>query len=213
MNGINVKRMELGPISTNAFVLWETDGADAVLVDVPPMAGDKLRQHLAEHGLRVSEIWLTHGHWDHMGGVHEFAGEGVKIRGHRADEQLFLNPRLTQGVFLPGLELLPAKITHWLEDGEFFDLWGRRVETLHCPGHCPGNVAFYLPTEEICFAGDVIFSGSVGRTDLPGGDYKLLETSILQKIYSLPDEVTLAVGHGPDTSVGREKATNPFVRA
>jgi len=83
---------------------------------------------------------------------------------------------------------------------------------LHCPGHCPGNVAFYFEQEQVCFVGDVIFSGSIGRTDLPGGDFSDLEKSIREKIYRLPDETKLGVGHGPDTTVGQEKQTNPFVR-
>jgi hydroxyacylglutathione hydrolase len=83
---------------------------------------------------------------------------------------------------------------------------------LHCPGHCPGNVGFYLASENLCFVGDVIFSGSVGRTDLPGGDFPALENSIKEKIYTLPDDTELAVGHGPNTTVGREKMSNPYVR-
>ena len=105
----------------------------------------------------------------------------------------------------PGVSLLPVEINQWVEDGEHFDLWGRDVEVLHCPGHCPGNVAFYFSQEKICFVGDVIFSGSVGRTDLPGGSFEELERSIQEKIYTLEQDTELAVGHGPNTTVGKEK--------
>ena len=111
----------------------------------------------------------------------------------------------------PGVSLVPVEINQWVEDGDHLDLWGRDVKVLHCPGHCPGNVAFYLNQEKICFVGDVIFSGSVGRTDLPGGNFEELERSILRKIYTLPDDTQLAVGHGPNTTVGKEKSGNPYV--
>jgi hydroxyacylglutathione hydrolase len=212
MEKLNVKKMELGPIGTNAFLLWEEGGKEAVLVDAPPSCSPEVKSLLEVHDLSLGEIWLTHGHWDHIAGVEEVIGSETKISGHRADKQMFENPSIMSGFALPGVSLVPVRIDRWVENGDVMDLWGREVRVLHCPGHCPGNVAFYLSSENLCFVGDVIFSGSVGRTDLPGGDFQALENSIKEKIYTLPDDTELAVGHGPNTKVGREKMSNPYVR-
>ena len=212
MSDLQIHKMELGPIGTNAFLLWEDGKQDAVLIDVPPLSKHEIDSVLADKGLKVAQIWLTHGHWDHMAGAWEFAGAGVEVIGHRADEIMFRDPGIMSGFSVPGMELKPVAITRWVEDGDEMELWGRKVTVFHCPGHCPGNVTFYFEQEQVCFVGDVIFSGSIGRTDLPGGDFSDLEKSIREKIYRLPDETRLGVGHGPDTTVGQEKQTNPFVR-
>jgi len=212
MSELMIQKMELGPIGTNAFLLWEEGRAEAVLIDVPPMSKPEIDAMLAEHSLKISEIWLTHGHWDHMAGAWEYANSEVRVVGHKADQIMFDSPNVMSGFSIPGLELKPVRITQWVEGGDTLDLWGRRVDVMHCPGHCPGNVAFYIGAEGVCFVGDVIFSGSIGRTDLPGGDFSALEKSIRQHIYTLPDDTRLGVGHGPDTSVVQEKMSNPFVR-
>ncbi len=212
MNKLKVKKLELGPISTNAFLLWEENGNEAVLIDAPPVCKSAIDSFLKENNLILKQVWLTHGHWDHIAGVHEIIDTQTNIMGHRSDQLMFENPQLMASFSLPEISLVPVKIRQWVEDGDKLDLWGREVTVLHCPGHCPGNVAFYVACESVCFVGDVIFSGSVGRTDLPGGDFEALEKSIKKKIYSLPDETELAVGHGPNTTVGREKMSNPFVQ-
>ena len=125
---------------------------------------------------------------------------------------MFNNPAVMSTFSIPGIDLQPVEITQWVEDGDQLDLWGRTTYVFHCPGHCPGNVAFYLKSEKICFVGDVIFAGSIGRTDLPGGDFASLEASIRNRIYTLPIDTELAVGHGPNTTVGDEIRENPYVR-
>ncbi len=212
MKKLVVKKMELGPIGTNAFMLWEEGGEEAILIDAPPDCASTIHEILVSNGLTLKAIWLTHGHWDHMGGGYELGIENIDVMGHKADRLLFEDPAVMTQFSIPGLTLKPISITKWVDEGDELDLWGRTVRVMHCPGHCPGNVAFFISSEEICFVGDVIFSGSVGRTDLPGGDFSALEHSIRNKIYSLPDDTLLAVGHGPDTTVGQEKSTNPFVR-
>jgi hydroxyacylglutathione hydrolase len=212
MNNLCCQKLELGPISTNAFLLWEDHVKEAVLIDCPPFGGNEVKELLSQKNLKLKEIWLTHGHWDHIAGVREFSQFKGKVIGHPSDQILFEKPELMSSFSLPELVLEPVHITDWVEDGSTLDLWERSVSVLHCPGHCPGNIAFYLESENICFVGDVIFSGSVGRTDLPGGDFEDLKNSILNKIYTLPDHTELAVGHGPNTTVGQEKASNPYVR-
>ena len=212
MNELCVQKLELGPISTNCFILWEENGNEAVLIDAPPACAEEINQFLQVKELTLKEIWLTHGHWDHIAGVSEMLGSDPHIIGHQADEIMFENPQLMSGFSLPGVSLVPVKIKQWIDDGDILNLWGRDVLVLHCPGHCPGNIAFYLIDEKICFVGDVIFAGSVGRTDLPGGNFHELEVSIRSKIYTLPDDTELAVGHGPNTTVGKEKSSNPYVQ-
>ena len=114
---------------------------------------------------------------------------------------------------MPGMDFQPIQVTQWVSDGDKLDLFGREVDVLHVPGHCPGNVAFYVPSKDWCFVGDAIFAGSIGRTDLPGGDFATLEKSIKEKLYTLPGSTTLHPGHGPETTVEHEMATNPFVPA
>jgi hydroxyacylglutathione hydrolase len=113
---------------------------------------------------------------------------------------------------MPGISFDPISITNWVECGDKLDLLGREVEVRHCPGHCPGNIIFWVKQESICFVGDVIFAGSIGRADLPGGDFATLEKSIQKNIYTLPEKTKILPGHGPNTVVAEEILTNPYVR-
>lgn len=207
-----VRKMELGPIGTNAFLLWEDGGNQAVLVDAPPGCAEEIVPLLELSGLTLGAIWLTHGHWDHMAGASELTGDGIEVLGHLEDKMLFEKPEVMSAFAMPGMDFKPVRITRWIEEGDELDLWGRKVSVFHCPGHCPGNVVFWVEEEGICLVGDVIFSGSIGRSDLPGGDFSVLERSIREKIYLLPPETNLLPGHGPDTSVKIERESNPFVR-
>ena len=213
MSDLQFQKFELGPIGTNAFLVWEENGADAVLIDAPPDAKSTIEPILKSRGLRLSALWLTHGHWDHMAGAAELTSGDMTVLGHKNDIELFENPQCMSSFAMPGMDFQPIQVTQWVSDGDKLDLFGKEVDVLHVPGHCPGNVAFYLPSKGWCFVGDAIFAGSIGRTDLPGGDFATLEKSIKEKLYALPGSTTLHPGHGPDTTVEREMATNPFVPA
>ncbi len=213
MSDLQFQKFELGPIGTNAFLVWEENGADAVLIDAPPDAKSTIEPMLKSRGLRLSALWLTHGHWDHMAGAAELTSGDMTVLGHKNDIELFENPQCMSSFAMPGMDFQPIQVTQWVSDGDKLDLFGREVDVLHVPGHCPGNVAFHVPSEGWCFAGDAIFAGSIGRTDLPGGDFATLEKSIKEKLYTLPPATSLHPGHGPDTTVEREMATNPFVPA
>jgi glyoxylase-like metal-dependent hydrolase (beta-lactamase superfamily II) len=213
MSDLQFQKIELGPIGTNAFLVWEENGADAVLIDAPPDAKSTIEPMLKSRGLRLSALWLTHGHWDHMAGAAELTSSDMTVLGHKNDIELFENPQCMSSFAMPGMDFQPIQVTQWVSDGDKLDLFGREVDVLHVPGHCPGNVAFYVPSKDWCFVGDAIFAGSIGRTDLPGGDFATLEKSIKEKLYTLPPATSLHPGHGPDTTVEREMATNPFVPA
>ena len=212
MNSLQIKKMELGPIGTNAYLLWEDGGKEAILIDAPPDCKDEVLPLLEKESLFLSEIWLTHGHWDHMAGAAALVNNTTSVIGHIADKMLFEEPAVMSTFAMPGMEFLPVNITKWVDEGDILDLFGRKVSVHHCPGHCPGNIIFYIEEEKVCFVGDVIFAQSIGRADLPGGDFATLERSIQKKVYILPEETEICPGHGPDTTVGEERRSNPFVR-
>ena len=208
MSKLLVRKMELGPIGTNAYLLWEDGGSEALLIDAPPHCAAEIEPFLEENGLTLNAIWLTHGHWDHMAGASELAGEGIEVLGHRDDKMLFEQPGVMSAFAMPGMEFSPIEITRWIEEGERLDLWGREVTVFHCPGHCPGNV-FWLPGEELCFVGTSFFPGALAgrifRVEiLPRSNGRLGKKSTLS--------TALLPGHGPDTSVETERKTNPFVQ-
>ena len=158
MPRLKINKMELGPIGTNAFLIWEDGGKEAVLVDAPPGSGDAVVPFLKKEKLVLSSIWLTHGHWDHIAGAFEMIDDEIPVLGHPADKIMFEDPNIMSSFAMPGIEFTPIKITQWLHDGDRLDLFGREVMVLHCPGHCPGNVVFWIKSENLCFVGDVILS-------------------------------------------------------
>ena len=212
MNSLRITKMELGPIGTNAYLIWEDGGKDAVLIDAPPDCRETVESVLIKESLELNELWLTHGHWDHMAGASELLNEDISVLGHRADQMLFEEPGVMSTFAMPGMHFESVSITKWVDEGDTLNLFGRKVDVFHCPGHCPGNVIFWVQAEKVCFVGDVIFEGSVGRADLPGGDFETLKHSIQTKVYNLPEDTEICPGHGENTTVGGERRNNPFVR-
>jgi hydroxyacylglutathione hydrolase len=201
-----------GPIQTNAYLLTEPARGEAVLVDAPGGVWAEVEPILRQEKCRLVELWLTHGHWDHMQGAAEVVrATGARVRAHAADRPLIETPEVMKRFMMPGQELEPVKVDAWLQPGETMAALGLTFEVRHVPGHCPGNVLFYIKSGGLAFVGDALFAGSVGRTDLPGGDFAMLENSIRSQIYTLPDETRVFPGHGPDTTVGEEKRNNPYV--
>ena len=140
-----------------------------------------------------------------------FSEAGIPVYGHKDDRDLFESAETQKPFTFGDSELKSVKIDHWIEVGEPLSVLGRTVEVRHVPGHCPGNVLFYIEQMKLAVVGDAIFAGSIGRTDLPGGSMEVLENSIRTQIYTLPGDTQLLSGHGPVTTVEREKATNPYV--
>ena len=207
---MEVKILPLGPIQTNAFFL--INGDHSVLIDAPKGAHEAIAALLEEKGLTLDALLLPHGHWDHTTDAYLFQKDGVPLYGHRADLDLFANPRSMSSYGLEGIPMEPVQIDHWVDQGTQLELLGESIEVRHVPGHCPGNVLFYLEDQAACFSGDVIFAGSIGRVDLPGGNFSIIEQSIRNRVYTLPDETEIFPGHGPVTSVREEKRRNAYVR-
>lgn len=201
----------LGVAATNMYLFFDEESKKAVLFDAPDSTYGAVKQVLEQEGLTLEAVYLTHGHYDHMFDAHLFAEDGVPVYAHRDDEEMIEHADQFQKAFLGGMELKPVKVDRWIEAGETGEILGQHYEVRHVPGHCPGNILFYFKDMALAIVGDAIFAGSVGRVDLPGGDGKVLQTSIREQIFTLPGDTSLASGHGPVTTVQHEKDTNQVV--
>jgi glyoxylase-like metal-dependent hydrolase (beta-lactamase superfamily II) len=184
-----------------------------VLIDAPGGIWALVEPILAREKCRLVELWLTHGHWDHIQDAAKVVrASGAQVRGHIDDRHFFETPEIMSAFLSGRITLEKVTIDHWVAQGDRFEVLGRTVEVRHVPGHCPGNVLFYFADVGAAFVGDALFAGSVGRTDLPGGNHSQLMRVIREQIYTLPDETKVYPGHGPATTVGGEKRANPHVR-
>jgi hydroxyacylglutathione hydrolase len=203
---LDVTRLELGPIGTNCYLVRRPEAPDAVVVD-PSGEASEIRLELARRGARCAAILVTHGHWDHLVGVADLA-EGTGAAVHMADDERALLEHVNEYV-PPGIHLRAYTPEVLLEGDETLELAGITWETLRVPGHSPAHLAY--GAEGALFSGDVVFTGSVGRTDLPGGDWDVLLASIRTLVDRFPPETVVYSGHGPPTTLGQEVATNPFL--
>jgi hydroxyacylglutathione hydrolase len=202
-----VERYELGPIATNCYVVRTSDEAsEAVVIDPGGDAGE-LGRELERLGVTCVGILITHGHWDHLGGVADL-GDATGAPVYMAAEERIALERIND--FAPAeLRLRPYTPDVLLEGDEALDLAGITFQTVRVPGHSPAHLAYYA--EGCLFSGDVLFAGSVGRTDLPFGDWDTLVASIRLLADRFPPETVVYSGHGPETTLGDELARNPFL--
>jgi len=199
--------MEVGPLAENTYIVEHVASRQAAVVD-PGDEGEEILDRLAERGITLEKILLTHGHFDHVGAVRTLKERtGAKIHIHADDADRMRTAGRQGGMFGLHVEDPPAPDV-LLREGDRVTLGDQRFQVLHTPGHTPGHVTFL--SGEMAFVGDLIFAGSIGRTDLPGGSFDDLIRAVREKIFVLPDRTVLFPGHGPATTVGEEKRSNPF---
>ncbi|BAT59138.1 putative metallo-hydrolase [Variibacter gotjawalensis] len=195
----------------NCTLLWDKETDHGVVVD-PGGDIDQILAAIEENQITIDKILLTHGHIDHAGAAAELKERlNVPIEGPHKAEAIMLANLDKQGVQY-GIPARPVTPDRWLEDGDTVEAAGVTFKIRHCPGHSPGSVVFINEEQKFALVGDVLFAGSVGRSDLPGGDHDTLIRSIKEKLLPLEDDVTFICGHGPVSTIGRERATNPFLR-
>lgn len=203
----------LGPVQTNAYLVGDSALGEAIIID-PAWDGDQILAAANEKGWRITNIWLTHAHFDHYGGaaaVADGSNPPPPVALHPDDYWLWRNQG---GAAAFGLKIDPGpEPSIDLQHGMKLYLGETEFQVRFAPGHSRGHVMFYVPTESILFCGDVIFRGSIGRTDLPGADHATLMKSIETQVMDLPDETYLLNGHGPITQVGIEREHNPFLQS
>ena len=203
--------VQVTPFQQNCSLVWDSETKDAAVIDPGGDVPEILRA-ITETGVKVNQILLTHGHIDHAGGASELAESlGVPITGpHQAD--LFLLQRLAEQGQVYGMEgVRNCQPSRFLQHGESVSIGSIAFEVRHCPGHTPGHVVFFNAQNKLAIVGDVIFQGSIGRTDFPYGDHAQLLKSIKEQILVMDDDVGFLCGHGNPSTIGRERGSNPFL--
>lgn len=199
------------PFEQNCTLLWCTETHKAAVVD-PGGDLDRILSAAEDEGVILEKILLTHAHIDHAGGTAELAkSAGLPIEGPHKDDNFWIQGLAMQAQMFgfPAPEVFTPN--RWLEDGDTVTVGNETLEVLHTPGHTPGHVVFFHRESKLAQVGDVLFNGSIGRTDFPKGDYNTLIHSIREKLFPLGDDVNFICGHGPMSTFGQERATNPFV--
>jgi hydroxyacylglutathione hydrolase len=210
---LSITTIVVTPFMQNARILTCSETKASVIVD-PGGDPDKIISELHRQELSCSQIWLTHSHLDHCGAVLPLIESlGSPLVAHPAEEAMRAQVRaIAQMYGLPASEWFDCpEPSIAIRGGEVLSLGNLRAEVLFTPGHSPGHVSFYFRSEKVLISGDTLFSGSIGRTDLPGGDHRTLIASIRENILTLDDEVRVLSGHGDDTTVGIERRSNPFL--
>lgn len=209
LNGLVVP---VTPFQQNCTILFDMEGRQGVVVD-PGGDVDRIQEAIASQNLDIGAIWLTHGHIDHVGGAMELKEAlGVDILGpHEADRLLLANVEKQAALYGMAGAVRNCTPDRFLAEGETVSFGPHHFEVLHCPGHAPGHVVYFNRAARFAQVGDVLFRGSVGRTDLPGGDHAALIRSIKEKLLPLGEDVGFICGHGPGGRFGEERRSNPFL--
>lgn len=199
------------PLQQNCTTVWCVKTSKAAVID-PGGSVDAVIGEVARRGLTLDQIWITHGHLDHAGGAAEMAEKsGAPIVGPHPDDQFWIDGIPAQGRMYGLPEARAFAPSRWLNEGDELTLGETRWTVRHCPGHTPGHVIFFNAEARFAQVGDVLFKGSVGRTDFPRSDPDALIRSVVEKLWPLGEDVTFVPGHGPISTFGEERRTNPFV--
>jgi glyoxylase-like metal-dependent hydrolase (beta-lactamase superfamily II) len=195
----------------NCSLVWCDETQQAAVID-PGGDLDQILAEVKQRGLTLTQIWQTHAHIDHAGGTAELAAKlNLPIIGPHPADQFWIDGLAQQSKmfgFPPADAFTP---TRWLQDGDTVTVGNCTLNVRHCPGHTPGHVVFHSPEIKRAFVGDVLFAGSIGRTDFPQGDHDTLIASITQRLWPMGDDTVFIPGHGPESSFGRERQSNPYV--
>jgi len=205
-----IETFEAGPADTNGYLVCDQPGGHALVIDAPLGSTPSMIEQARAWDTPIEYLINTHGHWDHfLDNAALLRATKAKFGIHRESAPLLALPQTR--MFGLDIDIEPSTPNFFLEEGVPFAVGALKFEIFHCPGHCPGSVVLFEPRERVAFVGDVLFAGSIGRTDLPGGDYAALLRSIREKLFPLGDEVRVLSGHGPATTIGQERLTNPFL--
>jgi hydroxyacylglutathione hydrolase len=198
------------PLQQNCTLLWCTDTMRGAFVD-PGGDLDRLKAAAAQAGVTIEKILITHGHIDHCGSAGILAGElGVPIEGPQEEDRFWIS-RLEDDGMRYGVKGEPFEPSRWLEDGDTVTVGKLVFDVRHCPGHTPGHIVFHHHESKLALVGDVLFQGSIGRSDFPRGNHQQLLDSITTRLWPMGDDTRFVPGHGPMSTFGHERATNPFV--
>jgi hydroxyacylglutathione hydrolase len=209
---VKIDRLVLGEFENNCFVIRSSGTASSCLIIDTGLNVVPLLDFLERTKLTPEAIILTHGHIDHIAGVEILRKQfpSIVVYIHKLDADMLGDANVNLSI-LAGVPLTAGKADHVIEEGDTIDKAGIHLQVIHTPGHTPGGICLYCEKEGVIFVGDTLFAGSIGRTDFPNGNMRQLIKGIRQKLFALPDETIVYPGHGPETTIGREKAENPFL--
>jgi glyoxylase-like metal-dependent hydrolase (beta-lactamase superfamily II) len=206
-----VEMLTVGPFQENCYVVGDEVSGEGALVD-PGDEATRIALAVEQTGLEIGQIIITHAHIDHVGAIASLVAEyACPVLMHEEAEAMLKT--VPQQAMMMGLRFGQVpKVDRHVADEEVLEVGSLRLRSLYTPGHAPGHLAFLVEGEEVVFSGDALFAGSVGRVDLPGGSMEVLMRSIEDRLMPLPDDTRVLSGHGPETTIGRERMTNPFLR-
>lgn len=211
MPELKYKILPVTPFAQNCSLIWDADSGKGALVDAGGEI-DRLLAAAAAENVDIEKLLVTHGHLDHASGVAELAQRlNVPIEGPHPEDKFWIDmlPAQAQQFGFPAAQSFEPD--RWLNDGDTVQVGGLKFDVIHCPGHTPGHVVFHQKEQQLALVGDVLFQGSIGRTDFPRGNHQELIDSIQKKLFPLGDDIRFVPGHGPMSSFGQERKTNPFV--
>ena len=206
---MKIERFVMGMVSTNCYLIINEETKETVIVD-PADCPKKFIDHITEEGLKIVAVILTHGHYDHIMGIPEVLTHyQVPVYACEAEEKVLTDPRANLSAMSGGSYVYDGAT--YVKDGQILELAGCQFKVMHTPGHTPGGGCYYVESEKILLSGDTLFCGSVGRTDFPGGSMSELVRGIKEKLMVLPDDVQVLPGHMDLSTIGYERANNPFL--